>query len=79
MSGYATAPVVAQPMPGRFGGDTAVSAGGYGAGQASTPAPSVEIVTMPKRPPAVPIVLVVMIALIMLLLGFVLGYFVANW
>lgn len=78
MGGYATAAVVAAPMPARFGGDTAVSAG-YGSGQASTPAPSVEIVTLPKRPLAVPVALVVMIALIMLLLGFVLGYFVSNW
>jgi eukaryotic-like serine/threonine-protein kinase len=79
LGGYATAPVVATQMPQRFGGDTAVSAGGYGSGQASAPAPSVEIVSMPKRPLAVPVALVVMIALIMLLLGFVLGYFVSNW
>jgi serine/threonine-protein kinase len=79
LGGYATAPVPVAPMPARFGGDTAVSAGGYGSGQASSPAPSIEIVSMPKRPLAVPVALVVMIALIMLLLGFVLGYFVSNW
>jgi serine/threonine-protein kinase len=76
---YAQAPISPAPMPQRFGGDTAVSPGTGSSGQPSSPAPSVEIVSLPKRPLAVPVALVVMIALIMLLSGFVLGYFVANW
>ncbi|MBK7579171.1 MAG: serine/threonine protein kinase [Myxococcales bacterium] len=62
----------------RFGGDTAVSAGLPGATSGHA-APSVEVVSVPRRTIAVPLPLALLVAVMALMLGFAAGLVVGKW